>query len=1128
MGFPLGARVELDLGGWTDVTDRVLARDPISIRRGRSGDASSADPAECRFTLRNDDRAFSMRNPLSPYYEVLRRSVRCRVSLPADATGLLVRRADPGRLRASRAWTPADASDAVSATLDVRVDMDAERWQWGHLVGRWAGGSPGQRSWTLVLRDDGCLALYVSADGVSTALLVVSDRLPDYMAPGRRAVRAVLDLSTGATDFYTAESISGPWTVLSSHAGTGPVSVFSGSADLEVGRLNALAGQALAGRVFAVEVRVDGALVASPRFVDQEPGAVSFEDDQGRVWSVDDDAEITDRDYRFYGEVPQWPEVRGAAAADRTVEVTAYGPRRRLTLNPTPLDSVLFREMTRARSGIVAYWPMEEGAGATQLASGLDGAPPMRVTGSPALGEYQDYPSSRQLPLMRTGTFTGDIAPHPATGELSLQFFVDARQPPASNQVLFALRTSSLMWLVDIGTDGALRLRVTTLDESATVFTSAWTFSPMGSGGLQALGFAAPCLMLRQVGSDVEYTFMVVDIQHDYIWEQNLATHFGILGTLSNRQVGRATRLIIGGSGGLGEIAVGHAAVSTSELEFLSSWGALNTWNGETPEERLYRLSAEDAIPVRVYDGAPQLLNAHRLGDQVAETWTELVDEVEAADMGILTESRDSLALEYRCRTYLTNQLPVAELDCAAGDLVGVLQPSDDDSALVNDVVVRRRAGGSVRAEQRTGPLSVADPPDGVGRYTAEVEISAQTEAWLPDQASYRLRHGTVDRPRYPDLVVELANPRLSAEAVAALRRVNVGDRVDLLHPEPWTERAPLLVMGYVEDLGVVSHRLTLHAVPAEPWQAAVVEEARYDTAGSVLELDVPEEDAEPDPLGLPVASWAGAGLADSTPVESGTAGTGDTPWTGATTGAFVMDGGRVRMDQQSGQTAQLIWNSSVVGTSRTRYGLRFWTEWSGYPNVGSRITMAYGASTTLLWFVDVTSTGIMRLRDGSSTTLDQTAAAIPLGTPLRVDVLVDEGDLSVRVVDAADVLVAELSGSVTIGPVHEVRFGNHSTATLWPRLWLWDLAFTDPDNQLPVGGVVVRTTVGPRWVDSAGSPADFPFDVMVNGERMTVTAVDGTSEVQTFSVIRGVNGVRRAHSAGSAVALADPAYVTL
>jgi hypothetical protein len=53
------------------------------------------------------------------------------------------------------------------------------------------------------------------------------------------------------------------------------------------------------------------------------------------------------------------------------------------------------------------------------------------------------------------------------------------------------------------------------------------------------------------------------------------------------------------------------------------------------------------------------------------------------------------------------------------------------------------------------------------------------------------------------------------------------------------------------------------------------------------------------------------------------------------------------------------------------------------------------------------------------------------------------------------------------------------------------------------------------RWIDSATYPTQFPFDIIVAGERMTVTAITGTGLTQTFTITRSVNGVVKGHVVG-------------
>jgi hypothetical protein len=56
-----------------------------------------------------------------------------------------------------------------------------------------------------------------------------------------------------------------------------------------------------------------------------------------------------------------------------------------------------------------------------------------------------------------------------------------------------------------------------------------------------------------------------------------------------------------------------------------------------------------------------------------------------------------------------------------------------------------------------------------------------------------------------------------------------------------------------------------------------------------------------------------------------------------------------------------------------------------------------------------------------------------------------------------------------------------------------------------------------PLWTTNA---SDFPFDIMVNGERMTVTSIASAYSPQNFSIIRAVNGILKVHHANEDVRL--------
>lgn len=84
-------------------------------------------------------------------------------------------------------------------------------------------------------------------------------------------------------------------------------------------------------------------------------------------------------------------------------------------------------------------------------------------------------------------------------------------------------------------------------------------------------------------------------------------------------------------------------------------------------------------------------------------------------------------------------------------------------------------------------------------------------------------------------------------------------------------------------------------------------------------------------------------------------------------------------------------------------------------------------------------------------------------------------------------------------------------------------------DADASTTSLTVNSYDNSRWIDSATYASKFPFDIKVNGERMTVTAISGTSSTgQVFTVTRAVNGLSRPHATGSEVHINDIVYLGL
>jgi hypothetical protein len=76
---------------------------------------------------------------------------------------------------------------------------------------------------------------------------------------------------------------------------------------------------------------------------------------------------------------------------------------------------------------------------------------------------------------------------------------------------------------------------------------------------------------------------------------------------------------------------------------------------------------------------------------------------------------------------------------------------------------------------------------------------------------------------------------------------------------------------------------------------------------------------------------------------------------------------------------------------------------------------------------------------------------------------------------------------------------------------------------------VATPSTTAP-WGSTASKPGNFPIDIMIGGERMTVSAISAwAAGVQTFTIsARAVNGITKAHSAGAVVQVFDIFYAAL
>lgn len=249
--------------------------------------------------VRNGDVAFAQRDGVvqfADYYEprmltfqVLVQNDDCPgCSSSPEVAGALVLDGVPF----GRAYTPDSPALTITGDLDVRVHLAMDDWTpvtGVAPVSQWLTAGFNERAWTTRVNTNGTLQLYWSPDGAttlnaqSTAAVAVADGSPLW-------VRYTLDIDNGGAGrdirFYTSTD-GVTWTQLGATVTqAGVTTIHDSTADVIVGSYNNGGSELLAGRVFAVEIRNNGTLIASPNFGDQTARYSSFADDQGNVWSV--------------------------------------------------------------------------------------------------------------------------------------------------------------------------------------------------------------------------------------------------------------------------------------------------------------------------------------------------------------------------------------------------------------------------------------------------------------------------------------------------------------------------------------------------------------------------------------------------------------------------------------------------------------------------------------------------------------------------------------------------------------------------------------------------------------------------------------------------------------------------
>lgn len=163
---------------------------------------------------------------------------------------------------------------------------------------------------------------------------------------------------------------------------------------------------------------------------------------------------------------------------------------------------------------------------------------------------------------------------------------------------------------------------------------------------------------------------------------------------------------------------------------------------------------------------------------------------------------------------------PSFQVNYQAGQIYPPFEPVSDDQNLVNRSVATRIEGSTAEYQKHDGPLSVDEPPVGVGVYEEAVTLNVANDSQLPGQAGWRVHTGTVNAYRYPSTTIKLhGSPELLDEYMG----LTLGDKLEILNPPNWLPPGDIqmLTEGVQENFGWFHWDVAFNSGPGEPWTVA-------------------------------------------------------------------------------------------------------------------------------------------------------------------------------------------------------------------------------------------------------------------------------------------------------------------
>lgn len=860
----LGNKVEMFYNGqWNNITPtyvRGLGAEDGEIAigmRGQPDESSGITTTTAELSLNNRDGRFSMRNAMSDLYGLIGLNTPLRISSDLSATASIV---DSFDTAGTDGWPDSDSGHAYTV-----AGTASEYFVSGGVATMRHAAVNTEHSATIttVITDiDGAVDVAVEATPTGGPVeITLRSRIN-----GTTWVQGRLVFTTSNTVQVGIEySVSGvtTTTALSTVAGLT-------TADTVRFRFQTL------GRTLRIRAWESGTDEPSTWEVEQEttvliPGSIALTSilDSANTNTLPydvtfDNLEISLGVILCVLEITEWPKKWDTTGTDVWVTIQASGITRRLNQGSRLLGSALSRALSQL--DLRGYWSFEDLTGELEthdtIASSLEDGNPFVVTDfasfSTAKVEYSGDTTlvgSGGLPSLSMSDEAIGIVGYDSalvetgTGnQFSVCFWTytgitaDDLNVATTITILFTATGGTFtQWTMNVDQQdvaGTKSLVIGAFADDGAVFNASGSTTYQNKWRFVRFTVDQPGANQMRLRTYVDEVLIDTETEASgvpNIGQPAFVQRFGAETDNSNVDISFGHFAVAGGTGG-DPIADNAATIYTA---------GYTGFSGETTVDRITRLCTERGVALEVVGASTTTM-----GPQKSQTFVDTLEEIARTEDGIIYELRSDLGYGFRTRESLYGATTSLALDYADTDLSELPEVTDDDKDVVNLIeVTNDNGGGTVVRSQTTGPMSI----ENIGLYDDGANVNFETDAQLPDYASWRIHVGTWDAQRWPGLSVALHRTPMTTDLAKLTAAVflDVSEVITLSSPPSWLgqDSIAMQMRAVRMFLSNFTWGIDWTLLPAGPWSnLASVENTDYgraDTTGSELVSAVDTDDTE-------------------------------------------------------------------------------------------------------------------------------------------------------------------------------------------------------------------------------------------------------------------------------------------